>query len=68
MSRRVLFYSLALVILLGGLALAVFLIPARTCGMDDFTCQEARNMPKVLVGIGAIVAAFVVAAVGMFQG
>jgi hypothetical protein len=62
MSRRVLF-CLALLILLGGMALAVFVVPARTCGMDQFECFNTRNVPKFLTAIGAGIAAFTIAVV-----
>jgi len=62
MSRRVLF-SVALLILLGGVALAVWVVPARTCGMDQFDCFSSRNFPKFLTGMGAGIAAFAVAIV-----
>lgn len=63
MSRRLL-YVVALVILLGGLALALFVVPAGSCPMDS-NC--ARNVPKALVAIGAGLAALVVAIIGMFR-
>jgi hypothetical protein len=62
MSRRVLF-SVAPLILLGGVALAVWVVPTRTCGMDQFDCFSSRNFPKFLTGMGAGIAAFAVAVV-----
>jgi len=61
-------YSIALVILLGGLALALFVVPARTCRMDDFNCFDSHNLPKGLVAAGAGVAAAAVAIIGSFRG
>jgi hypothetical protein len=62
MSRQVLF-SVALLIPLGGVALAVWVIPARTCGTDEFDCFSSRNFAKFLTGMGAGIAAFAVAIV-----
>jgi hypothetical protein len=62
-SRRLL-YSFALLILLGGLALALFVVPAGSCPMDS---DCAANLPRALVAIGAGLAAFVVAIIGMFR-
>ncbi len=62
MSRRVLF-SVALLILLGSMALAIFVVPARTCGMDQFKCFNTRNALKFLTGIGAGIAALTIAVV-----
>ena len=63
MSRRLL-YAVALVVLLGGLALALFVVPTGSCPMDS---DCAPNLPKAIVAIGAAVVALVVAIIGMFR-
>ncbi len=65
MARGAMFL-LAFLVLLGGVALALFVVPTRTCGMDAFDCFGSRNAPKFLAGLGAALAALAVAVIAAF--
>jgi hypothetical protein len=57
-------FSVAVAILFGGIALAIWVVPTRSCGMDEFNCDP--TIDKFLTGVGALIAAFVVAVIAGF--
>ena len=50
MTTKVLL-GIALAVLILGVTLAVFVVPVRTCGMDEFDCYP--NVDKMALGVGA---------------
>jgi hypothetical protein len=63
-SRRALI-SVAVVTLVVGIALAFFVVPPRTCAMDEFECFERRNEPRIWTGAAAAVVAIATTAIAL---